>query len=379
VKSHPNEDFHKNFALKMNSKKYSVLVQTDKAIYKASDKILFRVFILNGDMRPYEKENIQVIITDGENNRVKQFTNVSLHKGVFSGDLQLSDSPVLGKWKLQVKLDDKIEKTREIEVSEYTLPKFEFKIEANPNANYKDGKVVGKVEGKYTFGKSAKGNVTIRVSKYIEYRWYSPYELVFMKEFQIEGKSSFEFDLKKDLRMTETSDAEIKLEASFVEELTNREQNSEAKVKVHKHPHKIALEHSPEHFTPGVPLTVKALVTLHDKNTPVTDSRYPVKFTIVYTSEVKKLCLRDRPWVYVNEIEKTDKHVECTREEREEKYATVFISNGTAELKVEDLTPECNRIKVLAEYLSVENSDYIFKNIHQDSTRHLSITAEKTE
>jgi hypothetical protein len=89
--------------------------------------------------------------------------------------------------------------------------------------------------------------------------------------------------------------------------------------------------------------------------------------------------LRNRPWVYVNATKEDHVHFKCVKEEEKEKEVTIFISKGTAELKVEDLTPECSYIRVTAEYLSFKNSEQIRRNGHQNSDRHLTIAAEKTK
>jgi CD109 antigen len=129
-------------------------------MYKPADKVQFRVLVLNADTKPYENANVIVFISDGAQNRVKQFDNIKMTKGVFQNEFQLSNLPVLGIWKIHVKVNDEEETTKDFEVAEYTLPKFELSIDANPDANFKDGKIRATIRAKYTFGKIAKGNAT---------------------------------------------------------------------------------------------------------------------------------------------------------------------------------------------------------------------------
>lgn len=156
----------------MNTKTHSVFVQTDKSIYKPADKIQFRVLVLEAETKPVDSKKIEVFITDGADNRVKQFTDVTLNKGVFQNELQLSDSPVLGDWKIHIKLAGSDETVKAFQVAEYTLPKFEVTLEANPDANFKDGKIRATVRAKYTFGKIAKGNATVTAEVEPEGWWY---------------------------------------------------------------------------------------------------------------------------------------------------------------------------------------------------------------
>ena len=68
----------------MNSKQFSTFIQTDKSVYKPSDLIKFRILVLNAETKPFENiKNIEVFVTDGADNRVKQFDNVVFAKGVY--------------------------------------------------------------------------------------------------------------------------------------------------------------------------------------------------------------------------------------------------------------------------------------------------------
>jgi len=95
------EYFEKKTALHMSTKKYSVLVQTDKSTYKPSDTIKYRVIVFGAGNKPYTPAKVNVFFTDGDNNRVKQLNDIKLTTGVYEDELQLSDSPVLGdNWQI---------------------------------------------------------------------------------------------------------------------------------------------------------------------------------------------------------------------------------------------------------------------------------------
>lgn len=161
VKSLTGDFFERSVDLDLNSKKYSVFVQTDKSIYKPADKVQFRILVLDFNTRPFPATNIKVYISDGDQNRIKQYTDVRLQKGVYQDELQLSDSPVMGNWKIHVKINDDAEAVKEFEVAEYVLPKYEVIVESNPHVTFKDGKIRATVKAKYTYGKPVKGQATI--------------------------------------------------------------------------------------------------------------------------------------------------------------------------------------------------------------------------
>ena len=94
--------FKNTTALEYLAKSYSVFIQTDRALYKPGDLIQFRVVIVNPELRPSVTGAIDVYVTDGEDNRVKQWERVFTNKGVWTGAVQLSDEPVLGPWNITV-------------------------------------------------------------------------------------------------------------------------------------------------------------------------------------------------------------------------------------------------------------------------------------
>lgn len=78
---------------------------------------------------------------------MKQWNRALTTKGVFSGQLQLSDNPVLGDWNITVSvLDQTFHKN--FQVAEYVLPKFEVSIDAPSYATFKDSKVAATVHAK---------------------------------------------------------------------------------------------------------------------------------------------------------------------------------------------------------------------------------------
>lgn len=89
-----------------------------------------------------------ILFQDGKGNRVKQWLRVIPIRGVFSGELELSQSPVLGDWTITVKILDQTF-TKQFTVAEYVLPKFEVTIDVPKHATFKDSKVVATVRSRF--------------------------------------------------------------------------------------------------------------------------------------------------------------------------------------------------------------------------------------
>jgi CD109 antigen len=380
-------DFQKIRQLDMNMKKQTVLVQTDKAMYKPADKVQFRVIVLNADMLPIDVSNVQIFISDGAQNRVKQFDDVKLTKGVFQGELQLSDLPVLGNWEIKVKLGIGKKTTKQFEVAEYTLPKFEVKIDANPDANFKDGKIRATVRANYSFGKIAKGNATVTAEVEISYRpwrlWGCRNErsvkVKVIKTIEVDGKKSVEFDMDKELKIRDkTSEYSVKLTATFIEELTRREQNATAEVQIHVTPHKIELKKSSDRIKPGLPYSVTAIVQHHDKNAPVTDKSNPVKFTVKYYYDKMMPCKDQQVEPLLNPgvrpvTGQSRKPVECLQKQSYEETKELFSVNGIAKLDV-DLPLNIIQIDVEAKYLETVASIFEILKSPSENNRYLQIS-----
>lgn len=90
---------------------------------------------------------ITFFLQDGKGNRVKQWNRALTTKGVFAGELQLSEYPVMGDWRIVITLFDQVF-TKTFQVAEYVLPKFEVLIEAPKHATFKDSSVVAKIRAK---------------------------------------------------------------------------------------------------------------------------------------------------------------------------------------------------------------------------------------
>lgn len=336
----------------MNLKKHSAFVQTDKSIYKPSDNVQFRVLVLDGNTRPIDPTNAQIYITDGADNRIKQFDKPRFNMGVFQNELLLSDLPVMGNWKIHVKVNNEEETIKVFEVAEYVLPKFEVLIDTNNDIHYKYGKINATIKAQYTFGKFAKGTATVTAEVSTQYsgfgRAYSRQHSArkVSRTLEVDGKNSVEFDLEKDFGIKSNDyDRLVHIEAQFKEELSGKEVNASTDVRVHKTEHNLDLIKSHEKFKPGLPYSITAVVKNHDKNTPVTDSFNPVKFHLVfYYDELRTYKETYETYIGSRRIKPYEEY-EAYEEKTEVKDIEIPLEKGIAKLNL-DLKKEYTRFDV---------------------------------
>lgn len=103
--------FRNESQLRIQSKNTSIFIQTDKTIYKPAESIRFRILVLDGQLRPVTlaaDDRLNIHVTDSEKNRIRQWVNVTTTKGVFTGEIQLSEQPVLGDWTISTKIGNEV-------------------------------------------------------------------------------------------------------------------------------------------------------------------------------------------------------------------------------------------------------------------------------
>lgn len=372
VKSLIGEHFEKSVKLNMNLKTHSVFVQTDKAIYKPADKVQFRVLVLDGETKPIDSMKVDIFISDGADNRIKQFIDVDLKKGVFQSELQLSDSPVLGNWKIQVEVAKK-QTVKEFEVAEYTLPKFEVMLDANPDAYFKDGKIRATVRAKYTFGKIAKGTATVTAQVDNFYGWQSMKTEV-SKSVEVNGKKPIEFDIAEELKISSTDhEKKVFLYASFVEELTSREQNATAIVTIHPNRHKVQLKTSSKTFKPKLPFEITAIVQGQD-GVPANDETNPVEVKIKFFHDKMRECQRSYVGWNSNVPQSSvkERHKGCRVEMSYEETFEAPVISGLAKI-VPEIALNTTRIEITATYLNAESSIMTVKKSFSESNQFIQI------
>lgn len=270
--------FENKTDLNYNSKSHSVFIQTDKAIYKPGQTVHFRIFGITPDMKVVF-DQMDVDVFDALGNKINQWdvTEKQLmeNAGIFEAELPMSDSPLLGDWKIQASLGK--EKTEKLfTVDEYVLPKYEVSIELPSFGRTLDKEFEGKVTAKYTYGKPVKGTADVRISpEYPQYNWINDTRVKVSKDlelqFPIDGTATFTVPLKQLKEVSEYLDGRFLLfDANVTETLTGSTLKApQQKLQFFEKPIKLEFPSSlPETFKPGLSYTAVLKVAEQDDSPP---------------------------------------------------------------------------------------------------------------
>ncbi|KAJ8921010.1 hypothetical protein NQ315_015806 [Exocentrus adspersus] len=260
-------DFVTEFPLEFVDKTYSVFVQTDRQVYQPGSKILFRAIVLNSQLKPaaeVRNELLHIFITDGQGNRVKEWKGVEAVRGVFTGDVKLSSSPVLGNWNISVTIHGQTY-NKTIEVAEYVLPKFIIDIQTAKHITFKENKITVDIEAKYAYGEKVKGNLTVTVFPTIFSGVLQPiFQTPYRKVLEIDGSVTVEFDIDQDLGLNDEYERVVVVDAVIQEMPTGRSQNNSVEVHIHKYDYRMELIKTANYFKPGLKYTAYVKVSKHD-------------------------------------------------------------------------------------------------------------------
>nr|BAK64112.1 thioester-containing protein [Hasarius adansoni] len=261
--------FRNQTILTYEHKSYSVFIQTDKAIYKPGQLVQFRVLVVTPHLLPSVTGAINIFITDASGNRIKQWNRLFTTKGISSGELLLSEQPVLGDWTINVDVLGQMFK-KSFTVAEYVLPNFEVQVSLPPYITYSKPEFVATVNAKYTYGKNVKGRVKLIVKPSLRYGYLANENKPVVTEAEIDGSIDIPVNVVRDLGLKEdTLTLEIDVIAEVEEYLTKRKYNASSVIKVYDKEIKIDVVKSAESFKPGLKYTAHLKVCYQD-DTPVT-------------------------------------------------------------------------------------------------------------
>ncbi|KAL9927450.1 thioester-containing protein 3 [Glossina fuscipes fuscipes] len=255
-----------NFAneteLNFDHKQHTVLVQTDKAIYKPTDLVQFRILIMDANLKPARNyPSTHITIRDGGGNIIRSDRDIHIISGVYANDLLLADYPKFGEWSIEVQVGDEIYK-RSFEVVEYILPKFVVDITTEKHVIYKDNKISASIKAYYMFGKPIVGEATLSIYPTF-FGSLQPFvnDLITRKVMPIDGSAYFEFDIRNELKLKEDYEREYLLDALVEETSTGSVQNFSTVITVHLDAYKVEAVKMPRYYIPGIPFDVTVRVT----------------------------------------------------------------------------------------------------------------------
>ncbi|XP_060591789.1 CD109 antigen-like isoform X2 [Ruditapes philippinarum] len=266
-------------------KSHNIFIQTDKAAYKSGQKVRYRVFVVDRDMKPMD-EVMTISIMDPKSNKIKEHVNVSGLYG-FSGEMSLSKQPVLGYWAIRVNLEntENVEERISFEVQEYVLPKYEVKVKLPPFGTVANPELKGSVTAKYTYGKPVKGHVTLRVSKGGSNWWFFEPRAI-QTEFKIDGEADFSIATDTLLKFDPSLKYDtLTVEANVTEDETGEIRVARSTITFHERPLKLEfLSYGDDSFKPEFKYTTYIKITQPDGR-PLTQSGDRVRIGVTYFTD----------------------------------------------------------------------------------------------
>lgn len=143
----------------------ALIIETDKPIYKPSQKIQGRVLTLDNNLKPI---NTRAIVEISDAKGIKVFReNLSTNDfGVASFELPLASDLNFGTWKIQAESGSATTKT-DVRVERYVLPKFNVGITLPKEWFLAAEEIKGTASAEYFFGKPVEGELKIEAFKYV--------------------------------------------------------------------------------------------------------------------------------------------------------------------------------------------------------------------
>ncbi|CAH0556688.1 unnamed protein product [Brassicogethes aeneus] len=267
IRGNGGVDFLDDFPLEFVDKSYTVFVQTDRAVYEPGTTILFRAIALNSQLKPaaeVRNELLHIHISDGQGNRVKEWTRVEATRGVFTGELKLSESPVLGNWNISVTIHGQTY-SKNVEVADYVLPKFMVDIQAPKHVTFRDNIILVNIDTKYGYGKKVTGEATVTAFPTIYSGVIQPiFQNPVRKVIPIDGQATVQFDIANELNLNDEYERTVILDVTVEEFPTGRRQNNSVQIQLHKYDYKMELIKTADYFKPGLKYTAYVKVSNHD-------------------------------------------------------------------------------------------------------------------
>ena len=206
------------------------LIQTDKYDYRPKQNVFVRIMLMNDALKPSQIETIDELwVEDPAGNRLYQWKEMPLNKGLAQVQFPLSDKPELGRWVVKSKfgVNGTSELKATFEVNEASLPSYEVTIDA-PEFVLKnsEGETIT-VCANYTHGGKVKGqaNVTLSTTFKANYWRAKPQVIRVNKVVDIDGCIEVSFNAT-DMKTINEKSTPLKIEATIKEAATSEKQSN---------------------------------------------------------------------------------------------------------------------------------------------------------
>jgi CD109 antigen len=270
--------FHENYFLYVESKAFSMFIETDRAIFKPGDVMRYRVLVVDSDTKPINVTNgLTMSIFDSTNNLVHLRTQLSAKNGVFAGNFETKVDDVLGIWEIEAQYkNQRVRKS--VECSDQEVPNFQVIIKTSQKVG---NLITVAVEAQYLFGKPVRGVATVSaipILGVLNKSWARTAAPV-SKTLGIDGSITVNFTLPNNLSFNS-----VLIEASVLNVATDVYVNATDKMIVSdttESDFEISV-HSFDFYLPGLPYTIN--VTVASKSGRPLSNRL-VEFLIAYDEE----------------------------------------------------------------------------------------------
>ncbi|XP_026146326.1 CD109 antigen [Carassius auratus] len=256
-----NQVFFNSTTMVFSPKCMSVFIQTDKNNYQPGQTVKFRVVLVTPEGNPH-KGQIDIFIRDPKGNVIRQWLSVDGFLGVVSKELNLSQNPPLGLWKIIAGIKDVVHE-REFNVDYYVLPKFEVMVDVPSTLHYEDI-LTGKVTAKYFYGKPVSGMMSVT---YVHF--FGGLEKSYQLKETIDGSAALRFDVRYSKQYIysyydEYGSSEYVDIIVNVTDATGFSYNSSARVSIVKNKYNLEFLQHPQIIKPSMTFTAQLKLSTHD-------------------------------------------------------------------------------------------------------------------
>lgn len=269
------------------SKKYSVLILTDKQMYAPGDNVKFRVVVFDKNSFPYHPKTLSVKVFDEAGKVVfkQNAVKASEYIGIYEEDFKVSETPVMGNWRMTVLNDDVIIGEKIFKVAEELSPRFAISMSAKPATRLSQNVLKLNVFAKSFSGLLVKGKAKIKSSISADRnKWQGT-----TKTVDVESKETVEFDFHDDLKLSDElkTKAFVTFELEFEEALTGEKGTQRYETTVcNKACHEIVIAGSI--FKPGFSYTFRVNVFKMETLKLETDKLQKLKVKVLHKFHTTK-------------------------------------------------------------------------------------------
>uniref|UniRef100_A0A8C1EJF4 CD109 molecule n=1 Tax=Cyprinus carpio carpio TaxID=630221 RepID=A0A8C1EJF4_CYPCA len=259
-----NQVFSNSTTMVFSPKCMSIFIQTDKNNYQPGQTVKFRVVLVTPEGKPSECQ-IDIFIRDPKGNMIRQWLSVDGFLGVVSKELNLSQNPPLGPWKIVAGIKDVVHE-REFTVDNYALPKFEVNVDVPFVLHYEDI-LTGTVTAKYFYGKPVSGMMSVTY-----FHFFNGLNKHYQLKETIDGSAAITFDVPYSKRLgdhtysyyDEYGPSEYVDISVNVTDVTGLTYNSSARVSIVMNKYNLEFLQHPQIIKPSMTFTAQLKLSTYD-------------------------------------------------------------------------------------------------------------------